>query len=293
MRVHEWTPGDDLTRPTLSALLLASLPIAAALPMKAMADPTAVFMAVRHRGCADRAGVAAPLQRNRKLDKVSRLLADGKTLREAGLKVGYREKAAATFRIPGAPRDDLVERALTRQFCAQVTDPEYTEVGAYRRGDVVWAVMSLPMVPPASRDADAVAQRILELTNAARAEGRQCGREPFGAAPPLTLSPLLSRAALEHSKDMAVHNLFDHTGSDGLSPGDRVTRAGYKWRMAGENIASGMTSADAVASGWLGSPHHCENIMGPRFTQMGVAWYYDPKSADGIYWTQVFGTPAK
>jgi uncharacterized protein YkwD len=33
--------------------------------------------------------------------------------------------------------------------------------------------------------------------------------------------------------------------------------------------------------------------MGPRFTQMGVAYYYDKKSNGGIYWTQVFGTPAK
>ena len=234
-----------------------------------------------------------PLQRSRKLDKVSRLLAEGKTLREAGLKLGYREKSAATFRIPGVPLDELIERTLVRQFCAQVTDPEYTEIGAYRRGDMVWAVMSLPMVPPAPRDADAIGHRILDLTNSARAEGRQCGREPFGAAPPLTLSPLLSRAALEHSKDMAAHNLFDHIGSDGRSPGDRITSAGYKWRMAGENIASGITSADAVVSGWLASPHHCENIMGPRFGEMGIAWFYDPKSADGIYWTQVFGTPAK
>ncbi len=98
---------------------------------------------------------------------------------------------------------------------------------------------------------------------------------------------------MAHSKDMAAHNLFDHIGSDGTSPGQRVTHAGYKWRMVGENLASGITTADAVVSGWLGSPHHCENIMGPRFSEMGVAYYYDPKSADGIYWTQVFGTPAK
>jgi uncharacterized protein YkwD len=264
----------------------------ASVSARAVADPTASFMTVRHRGCADRPGIAAPLQRNKKLDKVSRLLADGKTLREAGIKVGYREKSSATFRIT-APQDELIERALIRQFCAQVTDPEYTQIGAYRSGTVVWAVMALPMMPPNPRDADQIGRRVLELTNAARAEGRQCGREPYGAAPPLTLSPLLSRAAMEHSKDMAAHDLFDHIGSDGKSPSDRMTHAGYKWRMAGENIASGVTTAEAVVSGWLDSPHHCENIMGPRFTEMGIAYFYDPKSADGIYWTQVFATPAR
>lgn len=281
-----------LTGPRHEGLRLIAL-LLAALPTVALADPVASFMAVRHRGCADRAGIAAPLHRNTKLDRISRLMAEGQSLRAAGIKVGYREKAAATFRIPGVARDALIEHTLTRQFCAQVTDPEYTEIGAYRRGDVVWAVMSLPMIPPSPRDAQAISRRILDLTNAARAEGRTCGREPFGAAPPLTLSPLLMHAALEHSKDMAVHNLFDHIGSDGRSPGDRITRAGYKWRMAGENIASGMTSAEAVVDGWLASPHHCENIMGPRFTQMGIAWFYDPKSADAIYWTQVFATPAR
>ena len=259
---------------------------------QAVADPTASFMTVRHRGCADRLAVAAPLHRNKKLDKISRLLADGKTLREAGLKVGYREKSSATFRITAA-QDGLLEHAILRQFCAQVTDPEYTEIGAYRRGEVVWAVMSVPMMPPTPHDADQISRRVLELTNAARAEGRQCGREPFGAAQPLTLSPLLSRVAMEHSKDMAAHNLFDHSGSDGKSPSDRMTQAGYKWRMAGENIASGVTTAEAVVGGWLKSPDHCENMMGPRFTEMGIAYYYDAESADGIYWTQVFGTPAR
>ncbi len=262
-------------------------------PLEASADIASSFIAVRHRGCADRPGVSATLHRNRKLDALAKLLAGGEKMQAAALKVGYRDKAAANFMIPGVPDDSLLEHALVRQFCAQVTDPEYTEIGTYRRGPVIWAVMALPMVPPTPRDADAISRRVLELTNAARATDRQCGREPFGAAPPLKLSPILQLAAMAHSKDMAAHNLFDHIGSDGTSPGQRVTHAGYKWRMVGENLASGITTADAVVSGWLGSPHHCENIMGPRFSEMGVAYYYDPKSADGIYWTQVFGTPAK
>ncbi len=269
----------------LIALLLAGV------PASALADPAASLMAARHRGCADKPGVAAPLRRERQLDKVAQLLADGKTLREAT--ADYRLQAVATLKIPDASQDSIIERAASRQVCAELTDPQYTEIGTYRRGTVVWAVLALPLTPPKPRDAATVSHRVLELTNRARSQGRQCGREAFGAAPPLKLSALLSRVALEHSKDMAEHDLFDHTGSDGRSPGDRMTRAGYKWRIAGENIAGGETTAEAVVEGWLNSPHHCENIMGPRFTEMGVAYYYDPHSADGIYWTQVFGTPAK
>jgi uncharacterized protein YkwD len=42
--------------------------------------------------------------------------------------------------------------------------------------------------------------------------------------------------------------------------------------------------------GWLASPGHCENIMSPRFSEMGIAWVVDPKSTSGVYWAQVFGT---
>ncbi|MGL1887480.1 MAG: hypothetical protein OCD76_13275 [Reichenbachiella sp.] len=35
---------------------------------------------------------------------------------------------------------------------------------------------------------------------------------------------------------------------------------------------------------WVESPDYCENIMGDRATHIGVA-----KSADGFYWTMVFG----
>lgn len=298
--MRRWDTGGNgdcvsrLRRPGEGSILLILVGLLlAAVPASAFADPAASLMAVRHRGCADRPGVAAPLHRNSKLDKVARLLADGKTLRVASMEAGYRLKAVATLEIPGAAQDSLIEHAASRQLCSQVTDPQYTEIGTYRRGAVVWAVLALPLSPPGPRDALRIERRVLELTNAARAQGRRCGRQAFGAAPPLKLSPVLSRVAMEHSRDMAAHNLFDHAGSDGSSPGSRMTRAGYKWRMAGENIASGVTTADAVVEGWLESPHHCENIMAPRFTEMGIAYFYDPRSADGVYWTQEFGTPAK
>ena len=39
------------------------------------------------------------------------------------------------------------------------------------------------------------------------------------------------------------------------------------------------------------SPPHCANLMNPVFTEMGVAYAVDAKSAMGVYWTQSFGTP--
>ena len=46
---------------------------------------------------------------------------------------------------------------------------------------------------------------------------------------PLAMNTALNNAALGHSEDMARNDFFDHTGSDGSSPWDRMARAGYQW----------------------------------------------------------------
>ncbi len=78
-------------------------------------------------------------------------------------------------------------------------------------------------------------------------------------------------------------------GRDGSDPADRVTRAGYRWRSVGENIASGQTTAEQVVQEWLRSPTHCANLMSPSFVEMGLAYAVNVKSAGGIYWVQELG----
>jgi uncharacterized protein YkwD len=258
---------------------------------QALADVAAAINDVRHRGCLNRPGVGTALKHNRRLDAAAKRLAAGEGLHAATSAAGYRELKSASMQMSGVPDDSQVGQMARNQFCAQVTDPDLKEIGTYRSGADVWAILAAPFVPPSPHEAAAISRRILELTNAARASARQCGREPFAAAPPLALSAQLEHAAMSHSRDMAAHGVMDHQGSDGSTPADRVARAGYKWRVIGENLASGVTTADEVVRGWLDSPHHCENIMGPRFTQMGVAYVFNPASPAGIYWTQVFASP--
>jgi uncharacterized protein YkwD len=202
---------------------------------------------------------------------------------------GYHAASVATVEISGVS-DSEFERLLTQQFCSAATEPEFREIGIYQQGASVWIAMAQPFTPPPTRDAAAVSRRVLELTNEARAHARRCGWTSYAAAPPLTLNTALDRAALEHSRDMANHHYFDHTGSDGSSPADRITRTGYQWRMVGENLASGMTTPEEAVAGWIKSPHHCENLMTARFTEMGLAFAVNPSGSD-IYWTQTFGTP--
>ena len=62
---------------------------------------------------------------------------------------------------------------------------------------------------------------------------------------------------------------------------------GCSLSMAGENVAYGYTSADAVMKGWMGSPGHRANIVKKRYRLLGVG---ARKSESGTwYLAQVFG----
>jgi uncharacterized protein YkwD len=135
-----------------------------------------------------------------------------------------------------------------------------------------------------------VRTRVVELVNAARGKSRTCGKERFDPAPSLVVSQKLNEAAAGHARDMARRKYFEHRGSDGSQPKDRVLRAGYHSRLTGENIAFGPESAEEVVAGWLASPGHCENIMDPRFQNIGVGLATGKKRGQ-IYWVQNFGAP--
>jgi uncharacterized protein YkwD len=138
-----------------------------------------------------------------------------------------------------------------------------------------------------------VALRVLDEVNAVRARGTRCGGRSMGAARPLQLSATLGTAAAEHAVDMAQHDYFEHVDLGGRSPADRVRAIGYRYTLIGENIAYGPASADEVVSGWLHSPDHCENIMDPRFAEMGLAYAPGQGSRRGLYWDQELAAPAK
>ena len=89
---------------------------------------------------------------------------------------------------------------------------------------------------------------------------------------------------------MARRRFFEHRGSDGSEPRDRVRRAGYASRLTGENIALGPESAEEAVAGWLDSPGHCANIMEPRLHDIGVGVAVGKKRGQ-IYWVQEFGAP--
>jgi len=260
-------------------------------PLTASADVVGSINKVRAQGCPGQRGGAAPLRENSRLNSVAKQLARGADLRRAERDSSYHAVTSASVEISGVPDSGDIDRIIARQFCSAATEPAFREIGTYRNGGNVWIALAQPFTPPSPRDAVAISRRTLALTNEARSHARRCGGTSFPAAPPLTLNASLERAALEHSRDMAAHNYMDHTGRDGSSPADRITHTGYKWRMVGENLASGVMTPEAAVAGWLQSPHHCANLMTAGFSEMGIAFAVNPGTDSGVYWTQTFGTP--
>ena len=105
------------------------------------------------------------------------------------------------------------------------------------------------------------------------------------------MATMLTAAASVQSLDMAARGRLGHDGSDGSDSGERMTRAGYTWQAAGENVAAGQHDADAAVAAWLESPGHCATLMNAHFTETGVAFALAPGKNPAVYWTQVFAAP--
>lgn len=116
------------------------------------------------------------------------------------------------------------------------------------------------------------AYEVLRLTNEARAK--------VGAAP-LTMDASLLESAMQRAAECAIY--YSHTRPDGSSCFSAVNR-GY-W-SAGENIAIGYDSAEAVATGWINSEGHYANMISTSFSCIGIGCY---KASNGtLCWVQLF-----
>lgn len=138
-----------------------------------------------------------------------------------------------------------------------------------------------PSLPPS-----VFARRVFELVNQQRT-GRGC--------PPLVMNTALNNVAMEHSRDMALHNFSGHMSTDGSQPEYRMTRAGYDWSTSAENVAAGYSSPERVVKAWMISPGHRANILNCRLQDTGVGYYYMENDNGNFnyhhYWTQDFAIP--
>ena len=105
---------------------------------------------------------------------------------------------------------------------------------------------------------------------------------------PLQVNLQLSKLAADFAQDMRTRKFFAHVDPDGKDPFDRMAAVGIDFPNAGENIA---LSPDVETANrmLLESPLHRENILNPKFTEIGIG--VRPDSRGGVYLVQEFIGP--
>jgi len=255
----------------------------------AEADALRAVQVLREGGCGGTLAAAKPVQHEAALDRAAELWSLGSTPAAATERSGYAAEFSTLVHVRSA--DAALIESLQKSGCRRLVNPALRDVGVYRRGTDTWIVMATPYRIPSRVETPALANRTLQLVNAVRARGARCGARDFPAVPPVRLSDTLAQVAFGHAADMASNDYFEHQDLSGRSPADRVRAVGYAEKLVGENIAYGPETADEVVAGWLASPGHCENIMDPRFGEMGIAYAPGRAGKRGLFWVQLLAAP--
>lgn len=108
----------------------------------------------------------------------------------------------------------------------------------------------------------------------------------------LTLNTQLSAAANAKAQDMFAHQYWAHTSPTGREPWDFIHESGYRYRVAGENLARDFMETPEMVSAWMASPTHRANIMNAKYSEIGVAVVNGMlNGTETTLVVQMFGTP--
>jgi uncharacterized protein YkwD len=124
-------------------------------------------------------------------------------------------------------------------------------------------------------------EEIYGLVNRARAAA--------GLAP-VSRNETLERQASQYACELIQYDFFAHVNPvTDTRLEDRALAFGYDYHVIGENLAAGQTTPQQAFTDWMNSPSHRDNILDPRFTQLGVG--IRAGGSYNVYWVQEFGFP--
>lgn len=124
------------------------------------------------------------------------------------------------------------------------------------------AAITLILTPTPAQLSTITVNRIIQLTNAERTKA---------GLKPLTVNSALTAAAQDKGNNMLAYDYFAHISPTGVTPWFWITKHGYNYLVAGENLAIDFTEAEDVVAAWMASPSHRANILQNEYTEMGVA----------------------
>lgn len=160
----------------------------------------------------------------------------------------------------------------------------YTAVMIALKGIVIGFVLLLPSAVFVLPDILTQQQtKIVELTNELRV---QKGLPKLSLVQPLNFSSDLKAV------DMATKGYFSHTNPEGHKLAYFLNQVGYKYSVAGENLALGFSSGEDVVDAWIKSPTHYANLIDKDFKEIGVG--VETGEYEGqptVFVAEHFGTP--
>ena len=197
----------------------------------------------------------------------------------------------------------LIKTLSAALAVSTVATSAFAQVHTVRKGDTLWKIavkydknisevieanphiknysliypgqkITIPEKVTASADISAYEKEVIRLVNEIRTKN---------GLKELITDTELCRVARVKSQDMKNNNYFSHESPTYGSPFDMMERFGISYRAAGENIAKGQSSPQAVVNAWMNSQGHRKNILSSSYTHIGVGHV-----ASGNYWTQMF-----
>ena len=132
----------------------------------------------------------------------------------------------------------------------------------------------------ASQSLGAYEQQVVDLVNKERAAA---------GLPALKVNLKLSQVAEKKAEDLRDNKYFSHNSPVYGSPFDMMKQFGISYKTAGENIAKGQKTPEAVMNAWMNSSGHRANILNSNFTEIGVGYVTDSNGT--TYWVQHFIKP--
>jgi uncharacterized protein YkwD len=135
---------------------------------------------------------------------------------------------------------------------------------------------------PPSQKADApiagFKEEVIRLINIERQKNGAAGLKTMGA---------LDGIADQRAREASV--LFKHTRPDGTRCFTVFAENSLKYRAAGENLAYGYKTPEALVKAWMNSEGHRRNNLDPDFRYGGIGYHMSDKGT--LYCTVLFYTP--
>lgn len=102
----------------------------------------------------------------------------------------------------------------------------------------------------------------------------------------LATFPLLNELACIRAEEISRPDCFSHDRPDGSSCFSllKAERDAFKYATSGENLAGGRADPVSTVQQLMESPKHRDNILGDKYTHIGIGYYYAPGTTYEYHW---------